>query len=463
MDQDQLTPTPRSRPRSIADRRQDLVRWAIVAGLIVGTAALWGWLRPRPEAPAPLAYSELLRALDQRQVTSMVVRPGVDIRGEWRAPIGRPGADFVVAYPLPGVDDLARRADRAGTRLTLEAAPDSRDLREYGALALMAVLIGLVGYFAYRQFRGGDHGEIGDAEASSMSFADVAGVQGAVEELREVVDFLRGPERFAALGARIPKGALLVGPPGTGKTLLARAVAGEAGVPFFSISGSEVTGFLVGMGAQRLKGLFRRARKHGGVIFIDEVDALGGKRGRNRSHNEDDRTLNQLLVEMDGFSPLEGVVVLAATNRPDDLDEALKRPGRFDRVITVPVPTAQGREQILRLHTLRRSIPLHEEVDLGRLARLTPGASGADLANLLNEAAITAARSGESRVHWDHVDSARDRILLGKERKGFRALDQERCTVAYHEAGHALIGVLCSPDDGLHKVTIQPRGRPAPS
>jgi cell division protease FtsH len=292
-----------------------------------------------------------------------------------------------------------------------------------------------------------------------MSFADVAGVQGAVEELREVVDFLRGPERFAALGARIPKGALLVGPPGTGKTLLARAVAGEAGVPFFSISGSEVTGFLVGMGAQRLKGLFRRARKHGGVIFIDEVDALGGKRGRNRSHNEDDRTLNQLLVEMDGFSPLEGVVVLAATNRPDDLDEALKRPGRFDRVITVPVPTAQGREQILRLHTLRRSIPLHEEVDLGRLARLTPGASGADLANLLNEAAITAARSGESRVHWDHVDSARDRILLGKERKGFRALDQERCTVAYHEAGHALIGVLCSPDDGLHKVTIQPRGQ----
>jgi cell division protease FtsH len=292
-----------------------------------------------------------------------------------------------------------------------------------------------------------------------VTFADVGGTQGAAEELREMVDFLRAPERFAALGARIPKGALLVGPPGTGKTLLARAVAGEAGVPFFSLSGSEVTGFLVGMGAHRLKTLFRRARKRGGVIFIDEIDALGGKRGRNRSHNEDDRTLNQLLVEMDGFDPLAGVVVLAATNRPDDLDEALKRPGRFDRTISVAPPTSAGREEILHLHVQRRGIPLHPEVELGRLARLTPGSTGADLANLLNEAAINAARAGAEQVRWAHLDAARDWLLLGKERKGFRALDQERCTVAYHEAGHALVGVLAAPEDGLHKVTIQARGQ----
>jgi cell division protease FtsH len=274
-----------------------------------------------------------------------------------------------------------------------------------------------------------------------------------------MVEFLRRPDAFRALGARIPKGALLVGPPGTGKTLLARAVAGEAGVPFFSISGSEVTGFLVGMGAHRIKTLFKKARKKGGVIFIDEIDALGGKRGRNRSHNEDDRTLNQLLVEMDGFDPLSGVVVIAATNRPDDLDEALKRPGRFDRTIAVSTPTAHGREEILRLHATRRHVPLAGDVDLARIARLTPGASGAELANLLNEAAIAAAREGDTAVRWAHVEQARDRMLLGKERKGFRALDRERCTVAYHEAGHALAGVVCAPEDGLHKVTIQARGQ----
>jgi cell division protease FtsH len=194
-----------------------------------------------------------------------------------------------------------------------------------------------------------------------------------------------------------------VGPPGTGKTLLARAVAGEAGVPFFSISGSEVTGFIVGLGAHRMKSLFKKARKNGGVIFIDEIDVLGGKRGRNQSHNEDDRTLNQLLVEMDGFSPSDGVVVIGATNRPDDLDPALKRPGRFDRLITVGLPTTEGREAILRLHAERRAIPMGGDVDLARLARLTPGASGADLANLLNEAAITAGREAALRVSWAHV------------------------------------------------------------
>ena len=431
------------------------------ASLVLLLAALgaWGWMRPRPAAIPQIAYTSLLRAIDARRVESLVVRPGVDIRGEWAGRAGAEGPDFAVAYPVAEVDGLAARAEKAGVALTLEQAPGPAAWHMALQYGVTLLILGGVGFYLFRQSRGGEMAELGSGARSDTTFADVAGTQGAAEELREMVEFLRSPDRFAALGARIPKGALLVGPPGTGKTLLARAVAGEAGVPFFSISGSEVTGFLVGMGAHRIKSLFKKARKRGGVIFIDEIDALGGKRGRNRSHNEDDRTLNQLLVEMDGFDPLSGVVVIAATNRPDDLDEALKRPGRFDRMVTVSTPTAQGREQILRLHAVRRGVPLHESVDLARLAKLTPGASGAELANLLNEAAISAARDGTEQVHWTHLDGARDRLLLGKERKGFRALDQERCTIAYHEAGHALAGVVCSPEDGLHKVTIQARGQ----
>ncbi|HEX5727504.1 MAG TPA: AAA family ATPase [Longimicrobiaceae bacterium] len=430
-----------------------------VAALLLLALALWSWLGPREAEVPALAYTELLAAVDAGRVESLVVRPGHDVRGEWK---GTPGAepDFAVAYPVASVDGLAARAEAAGVRVTLEPAPDRAGLRDLAALALQLLLLAGIGFFLFRHFKGHESlGELGQGGGSETTFADVAGTQGAAEELQELVEFLRAPERFAALGARIPKGTLLVGPPGTGKTLLARAVAGEASVPFFFLSGSEVTGFLVGMGAHRVKQLFRKARKKGGVIFIDEIDALGGKRGRNRSHNEDDRTLNQLLVELDGFSPLDGVVVVGATNRPEDLDEALKRPGRFDRIIAVSPPTVQGREAILRLHAGRRGIPLHAEVDLARLARLTPGATGADLANLLNEAAIAAARAHEARVRWEHVESARDRLLLGKERLGFRALDRERCTIAYHEAGHALVGVLCSPEDGLHKVTIQARGQ----
>ncbi|HEX2079888.1 MAG TPA: AAA family ATPase [Longimicrobium sp.] len=440
------------------------VRIGISALVVLALAAgVWAWLAARRPDPAPLAYSALLNGLRQGKVESLVVRPGDVVLGEWAGAAGDANGadpDFVVSYPLQEVDGLAARAEAAGVTLTLANAPGHTTPRAVLSMLIQVALLLGVGYVLFRHVRNsGGEAELGGSGESDVTFADVAGTQGAAEELREMVDFLRAPERFAALGARIPKGALLVGPPGTGKTLLARAVAGEAGVPFFSISGSEVTGFLVGMGAHRLKTLFKRARKHGGVIFIDELDALGGKRGRNRSHNEDDRTLNQLLVEMDGFDPLHGVVVIAATNRPDDLDEALRRPGRFDREISVAPPTTAGREEILRLHVERRRIPLHEEVDLTRLARLTPGSTGAELANLLNEAAITAARNGDEAVRWTHLDSARDRLLLGKERKGFRALDAERATVAYHEAGHALVGVLCAPEDGLHKVTIQPRGQ----
>jgi len=416
-------------------------------------------------APQEISYTELMRALEGNQVQSVVVRPGQDVRGEWRpgtVPAAGSGArGFVAAYPLTSVDEITTRAEAAGAEVFLQAPRSGTFYRDVFSYSLQFLLLGGIGFFLFMHFRGreGAGSSMGASDAPGTTFADVAGTQGAAEELRELVSFLREPQTFASVGARIPKGALLVGPPGTGKTLLARAVAGEAGVPFFSISGSEVTGFMVGLGAHRLRSLFKKARKRGGVIFIDEIDVLGGKRGRNQSHNEDDRSLNQLLVEMDGFSPTEGVVVIAATNRPDDLDPALKRPGRFDRIIAVGLPTADGREAILRLHSQRRKIPLAADVDLARLGRLTPSSSGADLANLLNEAAITAGREGATTVAWKHIETARDRILLGKERVGFRAPDREWKTVAYHEAGHALVGVVCAPEDGLHKVTIQPRGQ----
>ncbi len=433
----------------------------LVAGLVA-----WG-STTRPEPLEELAYTEFLRRMSAGEVEAITVVPGREIRGEWAeageaatANADAAAAGFSVAYPVVSIEGLTERAEAAGVQVTLQAPSRKNPARDFLTILLQVGIVGAIAYFLFQHHRGGSHGsDLGEAGKSSTTFDDVAGTQGAAEELRELVEFLKRPASFEAVGARIPKGALLVGPPGTGKTLLARAVAGEANVPFFSISGSEVTGFIVGLGAHRLRSLFKKARKKGGVIFIDEIDALGGKRGRNQSHNEDDRTLNQLLVEMDGFAPSDGVVIIAATNRAEDLDPALRRPGRFDRTISVGLPTGDGREEILRLHAGRRRIPLHPEVDLGRLARLTPGSSGAELANLLNEAAIFAAREREPQVRWRHLEAARDRFLLGKERVGFTALQAEWNTVAYHEAGHALAGVVCCPEDGLHKVTIQPRGQ----
>ncbi|HYW13354.1 MAG TPA: AAA family ATPase, partial [Longimicrobium sp.] len=304
-------PLPRRNVRPDVSPR--LVRVGIGALVLVALAlGTWAWLAARtPHAPR-IAYTELLSAVREKRVESLIVRPGDVVIGEWAGAAGDANGaehDFTVSYPLKDVDALAQRAEAAGVELTLATAPARATPRSILTLLVQLLLVGAVGYVIYRQVRGGaGEQELGGTGQSDVTFGDVAGTQGAAEELREMVEFLRAPDRFNALGARIPKGALLVGPPGTGKTLLARAVAGEAGVPFFSISGSEVTGFLVGMGAHRIKSLFKRARKKGGVIFIDEIDALGGKRGRNRSHNEDDRTLNQLLVEMDGFDPLDGVV-----------------------------------------------------------------------------------------------------------------------------------------------------------
>ena len=446
-----------------SSRRHILLSWKFL--LPITAITLLSVLLPmtiKPRAPlAELTYTELVRAIDAGTIASMDIEPGYGVRGRWKTST-RAVADFTVLYTAADLAPLLQRAEHAGITVSFRRVGASDAYRNWIKTgAFVAVMLGLLIILFYnlrQQFGGGT--AVGErTNGTSTTFRDVAGTQGAAEELKEVVEFLKSPAAFANLGAHVPKGVLLVGPPGTGKTLLARAVAGEAGVPFFYLSGSEVTGFVVGLGVHRIRSLFKKARKHGGVIFIDELDALGGARGRNRSHNEDDRTLNQLLVEMDGFAPTDGVVVIAATNRPEDLDVALKRPGRFDRTITVGLPTADGREAILRLHAAHKRVPLASDVDFHRLARLLPGSSGAELANLLNEAAIAAVRDKSTQVNWSHFEIARDRMLLGKERVGFTAPAQEWQTVAYHEAGHALAGVVACPEDGLHKVTIQPRGQ----
>jgi cell division protease FtsH len=361
-------------------------------------------------------------------------------------------------YPSNDVAALMARAEAVKVPVRFIERP-----REMQGLLASFVSIGIglaMLLMVRRQMIGvGVDTETGDAAVSTLTFANVAGNGGAIADLKEVVAFLREPERFAAMGARIPKGLLLEGPPGTGKTLMARALAGEAGVPCFVASGSDFTGSLVGQGVQRIKALFKKARRAGrAVIFIDEIDTLGSRRGRPHGHNEDDRTLNQFLVELDGFDPTVGVVVIGATNRATDLDPALLRQGRFDRSVTINLPTVAEREQILTLQIRDRGIPLAPDVDLARLARLMAGASGAELAGLINEAAILAVRTDSREVTWAHLEEARDRVLLGRAREGLAVSEAERRLIAIHEAGHALAGVVFCPTDPLHKVTIQPRG-----
>jgi cell division protease FtsH len=330
------------------------------------------------------------------------------------------------------------------------------------------VLIGAVWIFMLRQMQTGGNKALsfGKSRARLLSmqqkkvtFKDVAGVEEAKEELREIIEFLREAQKFQKLGGRIPKGVLLVGPPGTGKTLLARAVAGEANVPFFSISGSDFVEMFVGVGASRVRDLFEQGKKNAPcIIFIDEIDAVGRHRGAGLGggHDEREQTLNQLLVEMDGFESNEGVILMAATNRPDVLDPALLRPGRFDRRVVVSRPDVRGREEILRVHT--RKIPLAEDVDLSVLARGTPGFSGADLANMVNEAALAAARQNRKAVLQFDFELAKDKVLMGVERKSLLLTDEEKRNTAYHEAGHALVAAKMPNSDPLHKVTIIPRG-----
>ena len=330
------------------------------------------------------------------------------------------------------------------------------------------ILLGALWFFMIRQMQTGGNKALsfGKSRARLLSmqqkkvtFKDVAGVEEAKEELREIIEFLREAQKFQKLGGRIPKGVLLVGPPGTGKTLLARAVAGEANVPFFSISGSDFVEMFVGVGASRVRDLFEQGKKNAPcIIFIDEIDAVGRHRGAGLGggHDEREQTLNQLLVEMDGFESNEGVILMAATNRPDVLDPALLRPGRFDRRVVVSRPDVRGREEILRVHT--RKIPLAEDVDLSVLARGTPGFSGADLANMVNEAALAAARQNRKAVLQYDFELAKDKVLMGVERKSLLLTDEEKRNTAYHEAGHALVAAKMPHSDPLHKVTIIPRG-----
>ncbi len=330
------------------------------------------------------------------------------------------------------------------------------------------LIIGAVWYFMIRQMQNGGNKALsfGKSRARLLSmqqkkvtFKDVAGVDEAKEELKEIIEFLREAQKFQKLGGRIPKGVLLVGPPGTGKTLLARAVAGEANVPFFSISGSDFVEMFVGVGASRVRDLFEQGKKNAPcIIFIDEIDAVGRHRGAGLGggHDEREQTLNQLLVEMDGFESNDGVILVAATNRPDVLDPALLRPGRFDRRVVVGRPDVRGREEVLRVHS--KKVPIADDVDLRVLARGTPGFSGADLANMVNEAALTAARSNRKAVHMFDFETAKDKVLMGAERKSMLLTDEEKRVTAYHEAGHALVAAMRDHADPLHKVTIIPRG-----
>ena len=438
-------------------RKASIAALAIVLALIVTVLTV----RTRSAVEVTkVPFSDLLRDLDRGLVTEVVVAGDALT---FRTTAGQTLRTNAPANYVTGnaafIPDLAKKNVRIDVRTAPEQSPYS-----YGALVLGVGFLGLLGVALYRVTSGRipaleTKTRTANAEEASVTFADVAGVDEAKGEVREIVDFLREPSRFSAIGGRIPKGVLLVGPPGTGKTLLARSMAGEAKVPFLFASGSDFVEMYAGVGASRIRKLFKDARRHEScIIFIDELDAVGRSRGSNSlSHEEREQTLNQLLVEMDGFAPNQGIVVVAATNRPDILDPALLRPGRFDRQVTVGVPDVKGREQILRIHG--RKVALDPEVDLRQIARGTPGFSGADLANLMNEAALFAVRGGRAAVTDADLDEARDKVLMGVERRSLAMTDHERVTCAYHESGHAVVAALLPNADPLHKVTIIPRGR----
>ncbi len=406
-------------------------------------------------------FSEFLKAVDQGRVESVVIRGNlVTYSLKDSAQTQR---TYIVEYP-----DFVKTLKERGVRIAVKP-PDSTPW--YGIFLQWVPMLLFIGVWIFfmRQMQGGGAKALsfGKARARMISekqnkvtFQDVAGVDEAKEELREIIDFLKDPQKFQKLGGKIPKGVLLVGPPGTGKTLLAKAIAGEANVPFFSISGSDFVEMFVGVGASRVRDLFEQGKKHAPcIIFMDEIDAVGRHRGAGLGggHDEREQTLNQLLVEMDGFETNEGVILIAATNRPDVLDPALLRPGRFDRQVVVPRPDVKGREEILRVHA--RRIPLAPNVELKVLARGTPGFSGADLANLVNEAALLAARMNKKLVEMSDFESAKDKVLMGVERRSMIISDVEKRTIAYHEAGHTLVADVLPGTDPVHKVTIIPRGR----
>ncbi len=408
-----------------------------------------------------ISYSEFVQAVDNGDVAN------VTLDGERVMFRGADGNDYTTIRP-DGADITERLIEQG---VTVNARPQEQS----GFTTLLMtflpfiILIGVWIYFMNRMQGGGRGGAMGFGKSRAklltekhgrVTFDDVAGIDEAKEELEEIVEFLRNPQKFSRLGGKIPKGALLVGPPGTGKTLLARAIAGEAGVPFFTISGSDFVEMFVGVGASRVRDMFEQAKKNAPcIVFIDEIDAVGRSRGVGYGGGNDEReqTLNQLLVEMDGFEANEGIIIVAATNRPDVLDPALLRPGRFDRQVQVPNPDIKGREKILGVHA--RKVPLGPDVDLRIIARGTPGFSGADLANLVNESALMAARVGRRFVTMEDFENAKDKVMMGAERRSMVMTEDEKKLTAYHEAGHAIVGLNVPQHDPIHKATIIPRGR----
>ncbi len=436
-------------------------RFLILAALILAlTAVPVGlYVVRRPVPPPPMAFSEFLQELEAGSVTAVTFQNRtIDVTLRDSRMVHTIAPPEFLAANASFVTDLVRRH----IRVDVVPSPDPSAL-SYGAMVTAAAFFGLICFTVYRTTAGRipNSGRARNAERGEnvITFQDVAGVDEAKDEVKEIVDFLRHPDRFSAIGGHIPKGVLLIGPPGTGKTLLARSIAGEAGVPFLFTSGSDFVEMYAGVGAARVRRLFKDARRHAAcIIFIDELDAVGRSRGGNSlSHEEREQTLNQLLVEMDGFEPHHGIVVIAATNRQDILDPALLRPGRFDRQVTVGNPDLRGREAILRVHT--RKVAIDPGVDLRSIARGTPGFSGADLANLVNEAALLAARAARPRVTDTDLSNARDKVLMGAERRSIVLSEMDRVNCAYHEAGHALVAALLPNADPLHKVTIIPRGR----
>lgn len=440
---------------------KNMFLWLIIALVLV---SVFSNFNPRHASIEKMSYSQFLKEIKQGSVQSVMVEDDKIIRG-----MTKNNRTFVTFMPLPDfalLDELIKHnVDVNGQ----EKQQESFLMHIFVNWFPMLLLIGVWVFFMRQMQGGGGKGAMSFGRSRArllgedqvkVTFANVAGCDEAKEEVKELVDFLREPGKFQKLGGRIPRGVLLVGPPGTGKTLLAKAVAGEAKVPFFTISGSDFVEMFVGVGASRVRDMFEQAKKQAPcIIFIDEIDAVGRHRGAGLGggHDEREQTLNQLLVEMDGFEGNEGVIVIAATNRPDVLDPALLRPGRFDRQVVVPLPDIRGREQILQVHI--QKVPVEKDVNVLSIARGTPGFSGADLANLVNEAALFAARANKKKVGMMEMDQAKDKIMMGAERRSMVMDDHEKKLTAYHEAGHAIVGLTVPEHDPVYKVTIIPRGR----
>ncbi|MFQ5679670.1 MAG: ATP-dependent zinc metalloprotease FtsH [Gemmatimonadota bacterium] len=438
--------------------------------IVLISLAIFQLMNTTRQAQQELSYSEFQTQLRGENIETVEIRDGTRLEGELRRALERGTGEvkrFHTLLPSEVSQELLDRLEESGAKVSAEETGNNW-LNLFISILPWVLIIGLW-VFLFRQMQAGgsrafsfgkSRAKLLTGDTPKVTFADVAGCDEAKEELQEIIEFLKDPQKFSRLGGRLPKGALVVGPPGTGKTLLARAVAGEAGRPFFSMSGSDFVEMFVGVGASRVRDLFEQGKAHAPcIIFIDEIDAVGRHRGAGLGggHDEREQTLNQLLVEMDGFESNEGVILLAATNRPDVLDPALLRPGRFDRQIVVDSPDVKGREGILRVHT--RDIPLAEDVNLSVLAKGTPGLSGADLENIVNEGALLAARKDKDRVYMQDLEQAKDKVMLGTERRSLVISEEERKVTAYHEAGHAVMALRVPGLDPLHKVTIVPRGR----